>query len=400
MAKERTRSALVLLVCAVLIGCSHRQSSSPPPTHKVVLPDSPWPSFRGSAGNTGQGMGSGARGRLKWTFGTPQSPDCICPAPAIGEDGTIYVAIRGRDDYLYALDSSGHEKWSADIAQFKRDEHRHVASELAFDISSPAIGIGGMVYVGSDDHRLYAIRSKDGKVAWTFNAGAAILSSPNIGPDGTVYFGSQNRRVYALDGLTGRTKWMRKGAVAYTPGIGDDGTAYFGVKGSLEARSTTGDMVGSFAIGPCSDWVIDGKRAYVRGSLSDGNVAAVDLKTGRKLWSFTTGIDPSELAVSDDGTIYAGDASGRTGVLHALDSRTGQPKWKFDHYIGTHSPTIDADGDPCFVVPPRVLALDGTTGKVKWRVDLKLSPWFSPLAIDREGTVYVGTSDGKLHAIE
>lgn len=400
MLKQCTRSALVLLVCAVLIGCSHRQSSSPPPTHKVVLPDSPWPSFRGNAGNTGQGMGSGTEGRLKWTFSAPESRDCTCSTPAIGEDGTVYVTIRGRDDYLYALDSSGKEKWKVDIARHKLGRHRHVASELWFDVSSPAIGAGNLIYVGSDDHHLYAINATDGKEAWTFDSGAAILSSPNVGPDGTVHFGSQNRRVYALDGVTGKSKWTRKGAVAYTPAIGDDGIAYFGVGQSLEARNSSGITVWSSRIGSCTDWAVGSDRAYIKGSLGDGNVAAADLKTGHRLWSFTTGIHPSELAVSRDGSVYVGDAGGRQGKLYALDGKTGQPLWQFDHYSGNHAPTLDAEGNVYIVVPPKVLALDGKTGKVKWRLDLSLGTDISPLAIDHDGTVYVGTGEGKLHAIE
>jgi large repetitive protein len=43
--------------------------------------------------------------------------------------------------------------------------------------SSPALGADGTIYVGSIDHKLYAI-NPDGSEKWSFTAGAAVVSSP------------------------------------------------------------------------------------------------------------------------------------------------------------------------------------------------------------------------------
>jgi hypothetical protein len=64
--------------------------------------------------------------------------------------------------------------------------------------SSPAIGSDGTVYVGSWDHKLYAINGKSGVKLWEFKTGSYVFSSPAIGSDGTVYVGSNDKKLYAI----------------------------------------------------------------------------------------------------------------------------------------------------------------------------------------------------------
>ena len=66
--------------------------------------------------------------------------------------------------------------------------------------SSPAIGSDGTVYVGSHDHKLYAINGKSGVKLWEFKTGGRVYSSPAIGSDGTVYVGSgyPDKKLYAI----------------------------------------------------------------------------------------------------------------------------------------------------------------------------------------------------------
>ena len=62
---------------------------------------------------------------------------------------------------------------------------------------SPAIGSDGTVYVGSHDHKLYAINGKTGVKIWEFEAGCMLLSHA-MGSDGTVYVGSVDKKLYAI----------------------------------------------------------------------------------------------------------------------------------------------------------------------------------------------------------
>jgi outer membrane protein assembly factor BamB len=139
----------------------------------------------------------------------------IQATPAIGADGTVYIA--GYDKLLYAVDEkTGQEKW------------RHMCGDSIS--SSPAIGPDGTIFVGCNDGDLYAIDSFDGSEKWKFFTGDTIHSSPALAADGTVYFGSYDQNIYAVDARTGHEKWRftTGGLVLSSPLIGQDGTVFIG----------------------------------------------------------------------------------------------------------------------------------------------------------------------------
>ena len=90
--------------------------------------------------------------------------------------------------------------------------------------SSPAIGSDGTVYIGSADHKLYAINGKSGGKLWEFKTGKSqwgVYSSPAIGPDGTLYVGSYDHKLYAIKtdskGLA-KSPWPMRGQNARNTG--------------------------------------------------------------------------------------------------------------------------------------------------------------------------------------
>ena len=62
--------------------------------------------------------------------------------------------------------------------------------------SSPTVA-NGVVYVGSQDSKLYALNTSTGRILWTYTAGNVIDSSPTIA-NGIVYVGSWNGKLYAF----------------------------------------------------------------------------------------------------------------------------------------------------------------------------------------------------------
>ena len=64
--------------------------------------------------------------------------------------------------------------------------------------SSPAIGLGGVVYVGSEDKSFYALDGQTGAKKWSVVMGGNVESSPAIGSDGTVYVGCWDKKLYAV----------------------------------------------------------------------------------------------------------------------------------------------------------------------------------------------------------
>jgi outer membrane protein assembly factor BamB len=159
---------------------------------------------------------------LKWKFligdeGLPASP-------AIGADGTIFVGSyheggRGAEEhYVYAIKPSGDQKW-----------------KLPTDgvvMSAPAIAEDGTIYVTGGLH-FYAI-SPDG--ARKRELPIRPRSAPAIGSDGTIYFESFPAEfkgvgeMFSLFAINpdGSIKWHTPmdNQVSGSPAIGDDGTVY------------------------------------------------------------------------------------------------------------------------------------------------------------------------------
>ena len=127
-------------------------------------------------------------GTEKWKFLTQGYG--IPASPAIAEDGTIY--LMANDGNFYAFNPDGTEKW------------RLFMGEWTETTSSPAIGADGTIYVGTpwgdSTPTFYAI-NPDGTIKWSLPpTGGGISSSPAIGADGTIYFGSWDYKLYAIGG--------------------------------------------------------------------------------------------------------------------------------------------------------------------------------------------------------
>jgi PQQ-like domain len=64
---------------------------------------------------------------------------------------------------------------------------------------------GRTVYVGSDDHKVYALDAANGHIRWTRTTGGSVVSSPAVA-GGTVYVGSSDDKVYALNTTNGQVR--------------------------------------------------------------------------------------------------------------------------------------------------------------------------------------------------
>jgi outer membrane protein assembly factor BamB len=192
------------------------------------------------------------------------------------------------------------------------------------------------VYIGSWDGRLYAINPK-GIIQWSFLTNSRIDSSPSIGDDGTVYFGSNEGILYALDSNNkGKLKWkyVIGSRIHSTPSISRDGIIYVGAK--------------------------------------DGRLYAVN-SDGTLKWSYDTGdAITSSATISSDGIVFVGSWSGRLYALNPDGSLKGE-------YETEPAPVIDSS--------------DVTQGQ-----KYETRPILSSPAIDSQGTVYIGCTDGKFYA--
>ena len=118
-----------------------------------------------------------------------ETGDEVWSSPEVS-GGVVYVG--SNDNRVYALDAStGDLIWSFETGDYV--------------FSSPAVS-GGVVYVGSNDNRVYALDASTGDLIWSYETGDVVFSSPEVS-GGVVYVGSEDNRVYALDASTGELIW-------------------------------------------------------------------------------------------------------------------------------------------------------------------------------------------------
>ncbi|MEU0423936.1 PQQ-binding-like beta-propeller repeat protein [Streptomyces canus] len=72
-------------------------------------------------------------------------------------------------------------------------------------LTSPAV-VGGVAYVTSYDHNLYAVDAGTGGQRWKFRTGDVVSSSPAVA-GGVAFVGSVDGNLYAVDAATGEQRW-------------------------------------------------------------------------------------------------------------------------------------------------------------------------------------------------
>lgn len=253
------------------------------------------------------------KGTTNWVF---RVGGAIPSSPAVGADGTIYAnGISNYFNKLFAVWPNGGLRWVFAMGAVS------FSAQASAQFSSPSIGPGGGIYIGSQDKHIYAI-NPDGTTNWVFPLTTVTYASPAIGPDGTVYVGADDHNVYAID-THGKLKWK------------------FGTGSYVE----------------CSAAVSADGRIYI-GSL-DGDFYALNTN-GVKQWAAATGMVSSSPAIGADGTVYVGSLD----TFYAL-APSGTNRWTLSAGGSGSvfaSPAIAGDGTVYVTMGGRLYAINGTSG--------------------------------------
>lgn len=293
-------------------------------------------------------------------------------APAVGNDGTIYVGTwTGK---LWALNPDGSRRWVF-----------RAGNEIK---SAPAVSLDGTVYFGCRDRKFYAVRA-DGRKRWEFRTGGWVDSSPALAQDGTVYFGSWDKSFYTLN-ADGVKQWQfnTAGPIVSSPAIGADGTVYFGSHDKkLYALAPDGHKKWEFTTGGpiLSSPALDAdQRLYI--TSADGCLYALNLD-GSLQWRLRTGgITESSPVIGPDGTVYVGVAA----HLWAI-SADGRKKWGRtgdEEYPFETTPVVLGDGEICCVSRYGMLAYANPEGVARSMYYLAGYGYGSP-AVGPTGDIYV-----------
>ncbi len=231
---------------------------------------------------------------------------------------------------------------------------------------------GGVVYIGSDDGKLYALEETSGEVRWQFATGGMVRSCPAVG-GGLVYIASDDGYAYAVHAGDGSPAWRTD--------IGN--TAPVDVRANLlNNPSPRGYDYRQ------SSPVLASGRVYV-GS-SDTNVYALDAATGEVIWKRATGDQVRATPTVAGGVVYVGSWDER---MYALDAESGDVLWQQPLSGEVQSTAVVADGLVyCASRKASVVALDASTGEVRWEHSYGTNMWVesSPRLVG--DTVFIGSS--------
>jgi outer membrane protein assembly factor BamB len=264
---------------------------------------------------------------------------------AVGSDGTAYFG-------------AGPELWA--VAQDGTVRFRFVAEDKIF--SAPALDDDGTIYVGTQDDHLYAL-TPEGQLRWSFQARNDIDSGPVVGDDGTVYFGSDDHFVYALD-RNGQRLWSADvGGYVRTPvALGLDGNVLVPVFGpharlvSLDAR--TGEEQWEFSVsrtdsnelGVGSSPLVD-RDGNIYFGADDDYLYAID-RRGRMRWIYPTeGNVDGDPVLAADGTLLVGSDDRHLHALRADPAASAETDAGGSPEDAGPEPALDAQ--PVGSAPPR-----------------------------------------------
>jgi outer membrane protein assembly factor BamB len=343
----------------------------------------------------------------KWKFETNGEIDS---SPAVGPDGTVYV---GSDDgNLYAVDpETGLEKWRFSTG-----------GEIQ---SSPAVGPDGTIFFGSVDNTFYAVKP-NGTLKWSYNIGNFVFSSPAIGSEGRVVFvGASDNNVYAFNASSGTLKWKvtTDGKIVSSPAVGYDGLENVVYVGSLDRHvyalsanngrlkwkfNTNTEVYGSPAVGPNGN-------IYV-GECRIGDALSYNYKLfclnvdGSKFWEFDGGTGfYSSPSIGPEGIIYIGSWDGTFYAIKADGNKLWSVQTNPPRSINS-SPAVGFSGrypvlyvgakDGNFYAFQSPEVEEGIDQRQDWIFETGDDILYSSPAIDQNGTLYIGSHDKCLYAIQ
>jgi outer membrane protein assembly factor BamB len=242
------------------------------------------------------------------------------------------------------------------------------SAKLGAPIYAAAAVHDGIAYVGTTGGVFHAVRVADGTLAWTFNAGRAVHGQ-SLASDAHVYFACDAGYLFKLDRATGHEVWRYDLGDAQVPRVLPHTAVY------------------DYDYQAPRPLLIDG-TVYV-GS-GDGAMHAVDAGSGRRVWRHATGGKVRVGAIAAGRNIVFGSLDNK---LYAVDAASGALAWSVDlKGPVTTTPALAGDLIAVGSRASMLYALRPATGEIVWRNPFWGS-WVESEAVEREGVLYIGSSD-------
>ena len=270
-------------------------------------------------------------------------------APVVADNGRVFV-LDGEATVTAVESTSGAVAWKISV---KPDEKEFRRSMFSFGLGGSSTGGGfgggiavggGKVFIASGYRTVTAVDQATGAVLWTTPVDVPIHGAPTVSGS-RVYVVDVENQMFAFDVNTGQQSW-----------------AYRGIPEPARLmRASSPAVTGDTVIAP----------------FSSGELVALRASTGQPVWqqvlsrtSRTSALseirDIAGRPVISRGIVYA---VGHSGLMSAIDVRTGQPKWELP-VSGVNAPL--PVGDVVYVVSKagELTVINRETGQIYWTRDL------------------------------
>jgi 6-phosphogluconolactonase (cycloisomerase 2 family) len=284
------------------------------------------------------------------------------------------------------------------------------------------MNLKGPVYAGISvlgDNAMYAIASGDavyrmntaGSVAYTLQVAGDIRSSSSIAYDTTVYIASSDRILYAFS-KDGNSIWSLPtgGVLTATPVIDSIANRlYIGVSNHnfIAVNRSTGKVDWNyFADEQISNSAVVTNDRKLIFATQKGSIYGFDLNNitlpATPSWQIALpDTAPSSIALDNQGYIYVGTSAGR--LLKISMPTNQQPSIIWQVSLGqaiVGSPVIDASGTLYTgSLDAKLYAVDIQSGSVKWAFSTKGAIRSTP-AISDVGTIFVANDSGEVISLD
>ncbi|MCG3178543.1 MAG: Outer membrane protein assembly factor BamB [Phycisphaerae bacterium] len=362
---------------------ARRPATPPAGIPQQLTREGDWPAFHRGGRLLGQGDAIGPPPMsLRWTFKTEGGGFVRCSAAVVGR--TVFVGD-GEGTFRAVSLTDGSLRWRF---------------QAGAALECTPLVVGGRVFFGDTQGLFYALSADTGNKLWSDDCRKEIVSSPNLFQRNIV-FGNSDGWAFCYT-QQGRRVWGVKLAdrINGSPAV-RDGTLWIGscdhmlravsgADGSEQISIDAGEYLAAAPAATPDGLIIGGYN---------GKVFCYDPDTAVPLWTYDR-IGREMLTYASaawaDGIAVVG---ARDHCVHAIDSRTGRPLWRF-------STGGDVDGSPALAGgrvyvgsrDGRFYVLDLHDGRELWsyRAEARIS--FSPVVT--AGLALVGDEDGNLYCFE
>lgn len=385
---------------------------------QVVLPgpvvNDSWPQSGGFANYAMQHLAVGDSPQIIWTadVGAGSSSSRILTTPPVVADGKVFAKDAESTVTAYNADT-GQRIWSVTLKPEKARDADEFGGGLAY--------YGGRLFVTTGFAVVFSLDAADGKEIWSSSVSAPVRGAPLVFGD-RVFATSIDNKLHALAAVDGSDLWTFSGLSEVSGYVGGNSPA--GSGDLVVAPFTSGELVGlrletgrtvwnESLVGPRREARAFGNLADIRGRPvidrgvvlamgSAGTLAAIDLRSGQRMWEKPIGGNQTPWAAGRFVFVVSGTAD-----VVCLERDTGKVKWvtpltqyqdeKRRHPILWGGPVLAGDRLLVGGSTGELLALSPYTGEIIGKLNIGSPMRLAPVVANR--VVYVLTDNGRLIAL-